>query len=74
MVIGTCEGSVNDVHDVEHSVEGTTETLYEAKAIALAVLQNDVWILFATTIGNLSPNIGICAFVYEEPRAKQNPT
>jgi len=34
---------VKDARDVEHSIEVTAETLYEAIATALAVLQQDNW-------------------------------
>ena len=33
-----------DVRDVEHSIEVTAETLYEAIATALAALQQDNWV------------------------------
>jgi len=35
---------VTDIRDVEHSIEVTAETLYEAVAIALAALQRDNWV------------------------------
>ena len=38
MVLRTCTVAVKDVRDVEHSVEVTAETLYEAIAAALAAL------------------------------------
>ena len=44
MVLRTCTVAVQDVQDVEHSVEVTAETLYEAVAIALAALQKDNWV------------------------------
>ena len=44
MVLRTCTVSVRDVRDVEHSVEVTAETLYEAIATALAALQRDNWV------------------------------
>ena len=44
MVLRTCTVAVKDVRDVEHSVEVTAETLYEAIATALAALQQDNWV------------------------------
>ena len=44
MVLRTCTVAVKDVQDVEHSIEVTAETLYEAIATALAVLQKDNWV------------------------------
>jgi hypothetical protein len=35
---------VKDIQDVEHSIDVTAETLYEAIATALAALQRDNWI------------------------------
>lgn len=44
MVLRTCTVAVKDIRDVEHSIEVTAETLYEAIATALAVLQHDNWV------------------------------
>ena len=44
VVLRTCTVAVKDVQDVEHSVEVTAETLYEAIATALAALQKDAWV------------------------------
>src|SRR5438876_12406392 len=44
VVLRTCTVAVKDVRDVEHSVEVTAETLYEAIATALAALQQDNWV------------------------------
>jgi uncharacterized protein (UPF0210 family) len=44
VVLRTCTVAVKDVQDVEHSIEVTAETLYEAIATALAVLQKDNWV------------------------------
>jgi hypothetical protein len=40
----TCTVAAKDIQDVEHSVEVTAETLYEAIATALAALQKDNWV------------------------------
>lgn len=44
VALRTCTVAVKDVRDVEHSIEVTAETLYEAIATALAALQKDVWV------------------------------
>ena len=44
VVLRTCTVAVKDVQDVEHSIEVTAETLYEAIATALAALQKDNWV------------------------------
>jgi hypothetical protein len=44
VVLRTCTVAIKDVRDVEHSIEVTAETLYEAIATALAALQQDNWV------------------------------
>jgi hypothetical protein len=44
VVIRTCKVSVTDIGGVEHSIEVTAETLYEAIATALAGFQQDNWV------------------------------
>jgi len=44
VVFRTCTVAVKDIRDVEHSVEVTAETLYEAIATALVALQQDNWV------------------------------
>ena len=44
MVLRTCTVAVKDVRDVEHSIEVTAETLYDAIATALAALRQDNWV------------------------------
>ncbi len=44
MALRTCTVAVKDIRDVEHSIEVTAETLYEAIATALAALQQDNWV------------------------------
>jgi hypothetical protein len=44
VVLRKCTVAVKDVQDIEHSVEVTAETLYEAIATALATLRKDVWV------------------------------
>jgi post-segregation antitoxin (ccd killing protein) len=43
-VLRTCKVSVTDMRDIEHSIDVTAETLYEAIAAALAALQQDSWV------------------------------
>jgi hypothetical protein len=44
VVLRACEVSVRDIRDVEHTVDVTAETLYEAVASALTALQQDNWV------------------------------
>ena len=44
VVLRTCTVAVKDLRDVEHSMEVTAETLYEAIATALAAFQQDNWV------------------------------
>lgn len=44
VVLRTCTVAVKDLQGVEHSIEVTAETLYEAIATALAALQQDNWV------------------------------
>jgi len=44
VVLRTCTVAVKDLQDVEHSVEVTAETLYEAVATAVAALEKDNWV------------------------------
>jgi hypothetical protein len=44
VTLRTCTVAVKDAQGVEHSVDVTAETLYEAIATALAALQKDNWV------------------------------
>ena len=44
VALRTCTVAVKDIQDIEHSIEVTAETLYEAIATALAALQKDAWV------------------------------
>jgi len=44
VALRTCTVSVSDIRNIEHSVDVTAETLYEAAAAALSALQNDNWV------------------------------
>ena len=43
VVLRTCKVSVLDIQEVEHSVEVSAETLYEAAAQGLGVLTQSEW-------------------------------
>jgi len=43
-MLRTCKVSVTDMRDIEHTIDVTAETLYEAIAAALAALQQDSWV------------------------------
>ena len=43
-VLRTCKVSVTDMRDIEHTIDVTAETLFEAIAAALAALQQDSWV------------------------------
>ena len=61
MVLRTCKVSVTDIQDVEHSVEVTAATLYEAVATALAALQQDTW------VGEIGRGLTTVTVVVQEP-------
>jgi uncharacterized protein (UPF0210 family) len=44
VTLRTCTVVVKDLRDIEHSIEVTAETLYEAIATALAALKQDTWV------------------------------
>jgi len=44
VVMRACKVSVRDVRDVEHTVDVTAESLYEAVASALAAFERDSWV------------------------------
>ncbi len=43
-MLRTCKVSVTDMRNIEHTIDVTAETLYEAVAAALAALQQDDWV------------------------------
>ena len=61
MVLRTCTVAVKDVQDIEHSVEVTAETLYEAIATALAALEKDVW------VGEIGQGFTVTVLVQQPP-------
>jgi hypothetical protein len=61
VVLRTCTVSVKDVRDVEHSIEVSAETLYEAIANALAALQQDSW------VGEIGQGFATVTVVVQQP-------
>ena len=64
MVLRTCTVAVKDVQDVEHSIEVTAETLYEAIATALADLQRDMW------VGEIGQGLTTVTVLVQQPPVK----
>lgn len=64
MVLRNCTVAVKDVQEVEHSIEVTAETLYEAIATALAALQKDVW------VGDIGHGLTTVTVVVQQPPVK----
>src|SRR5882724_10667083 len=64
VVLRTCIVAVKDVGDVEHSIEVTAETLYEAIATALAALQKDYW------VGEIGQGFATVTVVVQQPPVK----
>jgi len=56
--------TVRDVRDVEHSVQVTAETLYEAIAAALATLQQDNW------VGEIGQEFTTVSVLVQQPPVK----
>ena len=61
MILRTCKVSVTDIQDVEHSVEVTAATLYEAGATALAALQQDNW------VGEIGQGLTTVTVIVQQP-------
>ena len=55
---------MKDVQDVEHSIEVTAETLYEAIATALAALQQDNW------VGEIGQGFATVTVLVQQPPVK----
>jgi uncharacterized protein (UPF0210 family) len=64
VALRTCTVAVKDVRDVEHSIEVTAETLYEAVATALAALQQDNW------VGEIGQGFTTVSVVVQTPPVK----
>ncbi|GAC1438546.1 MAG: hypothetical protein NVSMB58_33970 [Terriglobales bacterium] len=64
VVLRTCTVAVKDLRDVEHSIEVTAETLYEAIAIGLAALQHDNW------VGEIGEGFTTVNVIVQQPAVK----
>jgi hypothetical protein len=64
VVLRTCTVAVKDLRDVEHSIEVTAETLYEAIATALAALQQDNW------VGEIGQGFATVTVLVQQPPVK----
>jgi hypothetical protein len=64
VVLRTCTVAVKDLRDVEHSIEVTAETLYEAIATALAALQRDSW------VGEIGQGFATVTVLVQQPPVK----
>ena len=64
MALRTCTVAVKDLQDVEHSIEVSAETLYEAIATALAALQQDSW------VGEIGQGFATVTVVVQQPPVK----
>jgi uncharacterized protein (UPF0210 family) len=64
VVLRTCTVAIKDLRDVEHSIEVTAETLYEAIATALAALQQDNW------VGEIGQGITTVSVLVQQPPVK----
>jgi hypothetical protein len=56
VALRTCSVSVADLEGVQHTVEVTAATLYEAVAAALAALREDEWV---SQIGNRLTTVSV---------------
>ena len=64
VALRTCTVAVKDLRDVEHSIEVSAETLYEAIATALAALQQDSW------VGEIGQGFATVTVVVQQPPVK----
>ena len=64
VALRTCVVAVKDLRDVEHSIEVTAETVYEAIATALAALQQDNW------VGEIGQGFATVTVLVQQPPVK----
>ena len=64
MALRTCTVAVKDLRDIEHSIEVSAETLYEAIATALAALQQDSW------VGEIGQGFTTVTVIVQQPPVK----
>ena len=63
-MLRACKVSVTDMRDIEHTIDITAETLYEAVAAALAVLQQDSW------VGEIAQGLNTVGVLVQQPPVK----
>jgi len=61
VVLRACKVSIRDVRDVEHTVDVTAETLYEAVASALAAFERDNW------VGEITQSLNTVSVLVQQP-------
>lgn len=64
VVLRTCTVAIKDIQEVEHSINVTAETLYEAIATALAALKRDNW------VGEIGQGNSTVTVVVQQPPVK----
>jgi hypothetical protein len=64
VVLRACKVSIRDFGDVEHTVDVTAETLYEAVASALAAMHQDNW------VGEIAQGLNIVSVRVQQPSIK----
>jgi len=64
VVLRACKVSIRDFRYVEHTVDVTAETLYEAVASALAALHQDSW------VGEIAQGLNIVSVFVQQPYVK----
>jgi hypothetical protein len=64
VALRTCTVTVKDIRDVDHSIEVTADTLYEAIATALAALQQDNW------VGEIGQGFTTVSVLVQQPPVK----
>src|SRR5579884_998594 len=61
LVLRTCKVSITDICNIEHTIDVTADTLYEAVASALAVLQQDSW------VGEIAQGLNTVGVLVQQP-------
>jgi len=63
-VLRTCKVFVTDIRDIEHTIDVTAETMYEAVAAALAARQQDSW------VGGIAQGLNTVSVLVQQPPVK----
>jgi hypothetical protein len=61
VVLRACKVSIRDAREVEHTVDVTAETLYEAVASALAAFEQDSW------VGEIPQGLNTISVLVQQP-------